>query len=122
MYCLEIGSICKAFTSLLLRTVQRGEVALTDPEAKYLPAGVKMPERGGRQITLEDLSTHTSALPRLPTNLTPKIPQIRPRTILSTRFNVYTLVRAWFDQAAKIISASTTDLKSCHSLPATALL
>lgn len=54
--------------------VQRGEVALTDPVVKYLPSGVKMPERNGRQITLEDLATHTSGLPRLPSNLHPKDP------------------------------------------------
>ena len=71
----EIGSVTKVFTSLLLADMaQRGEVALTDPVAKYLPPGVKMPERGGRSITLEDLSTHTSGLPRLPTNFTPKDP------------------------------------------------
>ncbi|MGA9352699.1 MAG: serine hydrolase [Terriglobales bacterium] len=71
----EIGSITKVFTSLLLADmVQRGEVALTDPVAKYLPPGVKMPERGGRQITLQDLATHTSGLPRLPPNLAPKDP------------------------------------------------
>jgi CubicO group peptidase (beta-lactamase class C family) len=69
----EIGSATKVFTSLLLADmVQRGEVALTDPVAKYLPAEVKMPERGGRAITLVDLSTHTSGLPRLPANLQPK--------------------------------------------------
>jgi CubicO group peptidase (beta-lactamase class C family) len=69
----EIGSVTKVFTSLLLADmVQRGEVALTDPVAKYLPVGVKMPERNGRQITLEDLATHTSGLPRLPSNLNPK--------------------------------------------------
>jgi len=69
----EIGSATKVFTSLLLADmVQRGEVALTDPVAKYLPAGVRMPERNGRQITLEDLATHTSGLPRLPSNLSPK--------------------------------------------------
>ena len=68
----EIGSVTKVFTSLLLADmVQRGEVAL-DPVAKYLPSGVKMPERNGRQITLEDLATHTSGLPRLPSNLHPK--------------------------------------------------
>ena len=34
----EIGSITKVFTSLLLAdAVERGEVALTDPVAKYLP-------------------------------------------------------------------------------------
>lgn len=71
----EIGSATKVFTSLLLTDmVQRGEVALTDPVAKYLPANVKMPERGGRSITLEDLSTHTSGLPRMPANLAPKDP------------------------------------------------
>jgi len=71
----EIGSVTKVFTSLLLADmVQRREVALTDPVAKYLPADVKMPERNGRAITLQDLATHTSGLPRLPTNFTPKDP------------------------------------------------
>lgn len=71
----EIGSVTKVFTALLLAdAVQRGEVALDDPIAKYLPANVKVPERGGRKITLQDLATHTSGLPRLPANLTPKDP------------------------------------------------
>ena len=69
----EIGSVTKVFTSLLLADmVERREVSLADPVAKYLPAGVKMPERNGRQITLEDLATHTSGLPRLPSNLHPQ--------------------------------------------------
>jgi len=69
----EIGSITKVFTSLLMAgMVERGEVALTDPVAKYLPAGVKIPERGGKQITLVDLATHTSGLPRMPDNFKPK--------------------------------------------------
>ena len=71
----EIGSATKVFTSLLLADmVQRGEVALNDPVAKFLPAGVSVPERNGRQITLVDLATHTSGLPRLPANLNPKDP------------------------------------------------
>jgi D-alanyl-D-alanine-carboxypeptidase/D-alanyl-D-alanine-endopeptidase len=71
----EIGSVTEVFTSLLLADmVQRGEVALADPVAKYLPEGVKVPERGGRRITLEDLATHTSGLPRLPSNLKPATP------------------------------------------------
>jgi CubicO group peptidase (beta-lactamase class C family) len=69
----EIGSITKVFTALLLAdSVQRGEVALTDPVSKYLPADVKVPERGGKKITLQDLAMHVSGLPRLPTNLAPK--------------------------------------------------
>jgi len=71
----EIGSATKVFTSLLLADmVQRREVALDDPVAKYLPPGVKMPERNGRVITLVDLATHTSGLPPLPANLKPKDP------------------------------------------------
>ena len=71
----EIGSVTKVFTSLLLADmIQRGEVTLADPIAKYLPADVKVPQRGGRSITLVDLSTHTSGLPRLPTNMAPKDP------------------------------------------------
>jgi len=66
----EIGSITKVFTSLLLADmVLRDKVALTDPVAKYLPSGVRVPERGGHAITLEDLARHRSALPRLPTNI-----------------------------------------------------
>jgi len=69
----EIGSVTKVFTSLLLADmVKRGEVALTDPVVKYLPPGVKMPERNGRQITLVDLATHTSGLPPMPSNFNPK--------------------------------------------------
>src|SRR5690606_33087648 len=66
----EIGSISKVFTALLLADMaNKGEVSLDDPAAKYLPAGATMPERGGKQITLADLSTHMSGLPRLPDNM-----------------------------------------------------
>jgi serine-type D-Ala-D-Ala carboxypeptidase/endopeptidase len=71
----EIGSETKVFTALLLADmVERGEVSLDDPVSKYLPASVKMPERNGRQITLIDLATHTSGLPRLPSNMSSKDP------------------------------------------------
>lgn len=65
----EIGSITKAFTGILLaEAVRRNEVKLDDPVAKYLPATVKVPQRNGKQITLQSLSNHTSGLPRLPSN------------------------------------------------------
>jgi serine-type D-Ala-D-Ala carboxypeptidase/endopeptidase len=53
---------------------QRDELRLDDPIAKYLPTNVKVPERQGRQITLIDLATHTSGLPRMPENFHPKDP------------------------------------------------
>lgn len=71
----EIGSMTKVFTSLVLSDMARkGEVSLDDPVQKYLPATVHMPERGGKQITLVDLATHTSALARMPSNMAPKDP------------------------------------------------
>lgn len=69
----EIGSITKTFTGTLLADmVLRGEVALDDPVAKYLPAGTRVPVSGERPITLADLATHFSGLPRLPNNLSPR--------------------------------------------------
>lgn len=61
----EIGSITKTFTALLLEDcVARGEMDLDDPVSKYLPEAVKMPSRGGKEITPLELATHTSGLPR----------------------------------------------------------
>jgi D-alanyl-D-alanine-carboxypeptidase/D-alanyl-D-alanine-endopeptidase len=66
----EIGSITKVFTSLLLADmVERGEVKLEDPVAMYLPKGVAVPSRNDKAITLADLATHTSGLPRDADNL-----------------------------------------------------
>ena len=71
----EIGSVSKAFTSLLLADmVQKGEVALDDPVSKYLPKTVTLPMRGKKEITLLDLATHTSGLPRMPSNHNPADP------------------------------------------------
>ena len=69
----EIGSISKVLTSLLLADmVRRGEVAMDDPASKFLPAGVRMPDFEGAPITLLDLATYTSGLPRMPSNFAPK--------------------------------------------------
>ena len=65
----EIGSITKIFTSLLLADmVNRKEAALDDPAAKYLPENVRMPDRSGKSITLLDLATHYSGLPPISGN------------------------------------------------------
>jgi serine-type D-Ala-D-Ala carboxypeptidase/endopeptidase len=66
----EIGSITKLFTALLLSDMaNRGEVRLDEPVAELLPAGTRVPVRHGRAITLRDLASHYSGLPRVPTNL-----------------------------------------------------
>jgi CubicO group peptidase (beta-lactamase class C family) len=58
--------------TLLADMVARGEVSLGYPVVEYLPKGVTMPARAGREITLADLSTHPSGLPNLPDNLVPR--------------------------------------------------
>jgi len=71
----EIGSITKTFTATLLADmILRGEVAPGDPIERYLPPGISAPTFEGRHITLADLATQSSGLPRLPTNLRPKNP------------------------------------------------
>ncbi len=67
----EIGSITKTFTATLLaEAVVSGRVTLDEPVARLLP-GFKIPERDGKQITLADIATQHSGLPRMPANLSP---------------------------------------------------
>lgn len=71
----EIGSISKVFTAILLsQAVLDGKMRLDDPVRKYLPQEVKMPQRGPNEITLGNLSDHTSGLPGMPNNFDPKDP------------------------------------------------
>lgn len=66
----EIGSVSKVFTSLLLaEAVIDRQVTLDTPVAALLPK-TKLPA-GKRAITLLDLATHTSGLPRMPDNMHP---------------------------------------------------
>lgn len=67
----EIGSLTKTFTALLLAdAVARGTLKLDDPVARLLP-DYRIPAFGERQVSLLDLATQTSGLPRLPSNLAP---------------------------------------------------
>ena len=62
---LYVESTAKTLTGLLLADMaERGEVRLDDPVDLYLPRGERLPQLGDRKITLADLATHTSGLPR----------------------------------------------------------
>lgn len=70
----EIGSITKVVTALLLaQTVAEGRVSLDDPIAQHLPRELALAPATAA-ITLGQLATHTSGLPRLPTNFRPANP------------------------------------------------
>ena len=61
----NLGSVGKVFaTTLLAQAVRQGELSLDDPVAKY----VTELQRSGdiRRITLGQLASHTSGLPRVP--------------------------------------------------------
>lgn len=65
----EIGSITKVFTGLLLaKAVVEEKVTLDTPIAKLLDPKLKFEDPRIAAITLKQLSTHTSGLPRLPSN------------------------------------------------------
>lgn len=66
----EIGSITKTFTGLLLaQMIEQGSVRLDEPVRELLPPGLVKPK--GPEITLLDLITHHSGLPRMPDNFHP---------------------------------------------------
>jgi CubicO group peptidase (beta-lactamase class C family) len=66
----EIGSITKVFTGILLAdAVLKKKATLEDPISRHLPADLLAADSPLHAVTLLDLATHTSGLPRLPTNL-----------------------------------------------------
>ncbi len=66
----EIGSITKVFTcTLLSQLVLDGEVALDTSLDEIFQEFEKGDGNGAGEITLKELATHTSGLPRLPTNM-----------------------------------------------------
>ena len=90
----EIGSISKVLTSIVLADmVHKGEVSLRDPVSLHLPPKVILPTRSGREISLLDLATHRSGLPRMPDHL-----QVTERGVVN-RFPL--------DQMYEFLSATT---------------
>jgi CubicO group peptidase (beta-lactamase class C family) len=70
----EIGSVTKVFTALALaKMANDGTVNLDDFISRYLLEGVNSPKKDGVEITLKNLATHTSGLPRLPENFWPTV-------------------------------------------------
>ena len=68
----QIGSLTKTFTALLLAAmVDTGEVSLDEP----LAASIGVSTGGLDRITLRNLATHTSGLPRLPPGMRREVPR-----------------------------------------------
>lgn len=66
----EIGSVTKTFTSSLLSDLNlKGEISIEGSIQTYLPIFKNDVARNNKIITLENLSTHPSGLPRYSINI-----------------------------------------------------
>ena len=73
----ELGSATKAFTGLLLaQMIEQGRMQLEDPVRLYLPAGV-VTKPDAAEITLRNLTTHSSGIPSNPKGVDPAHPNSR---------------------------------------------
>lgn len=72
----ELGALTQVFTGTLLALlVDRGEARLDTPLKELIPLPL-LPDETAGHITLEQLATHTSGMPRVPPNL--RTPQQNP--------------------------------------------
>lgn len=66
----EVGSITKTFTgTMLAQMVSEGRLSLDDTVRRYAPKGLVLRQPGIGDVTLRQLASHTSGLPRLPMDL-----------------------------------------------------
>ena len=84
----RIGSITKSFTALAVLALRdEGALSLDDPLARWLPeaAGLVYPTRDAAPITLRQVLTHTSGLPRVGRldYATPSRPEMTEAEVLS---------------------------------------
>lgn len=71
----ELGSISKTFTALLFQLAVDGKtIKETDPASGFMPADLALPPKTSN-ITLLELATHSSGLPRMPDNFKPANPR-----------------------------------------------
>jgi D-alanyl-D-alanine-carboxypeptidase/D-alanyl-D-alanine-endopeptidase len=71
----EIGSITKTFTGLILaQMIEQGSLKINEPVRQLLPSGTVV-KPSGAEISVLDLTTQHSGLPRGPDNFNPSDPE-----------------------------------------------
>lgn len=66
----QIGSVSKVITTTIFAMmIQANKINLVAPLSDYVPSGSKVPQYQQRSITLLDLATHSSGLPREASNV-----------------------------------------------------
>jgi serine-type D-Ala-D-Ala carboxypeptidase/endopeptidase len=102
----EIGSISKVFTGVLLaQAVERGDLRLSDTLGKLLAGRLNVIAPAVASITLEQLVTHRSCLPRLSLDLTAKLKTSSPAE-LSNPYRSYSRVQLWQAVAEQQLSSA----------------
>ena len=101
----EIGSISKVFTGLLLaQAVERGDLGLDDRLGDVLAGKVAFSSPAVASITLRQLVTHSSCLPRLP-------PDFRDAGPPESPYRRYDRPRMW----AALASLQLTQAPPCEA-------
>jgi len=103
----EIGSITKTFTgTILAQMVANGEVALDGKVGEYAPPQYKFrASKSASDITLLQLATHTSGLPRLPMSVAFAAAMVLD---MDNPYKNYPLDAMWKFIAAKKIDTTKT--------------
>ncbi|MGA3046635.1 MAG: D-alanyl-D-alanine-carboxypeptidase/endopeptidase AmpH [Terracidiphilus sp.] len=103
---IRLCSLSKVLTAdLLLRLVADGKASLNDPLERYAPPGKHVPVGAdGSKITLLDLATHTSGLPREVSSYPPKRPHFT--------FPDYTLRWSWLQKQDLVTPPGTAAVYS----------
>ncbi len=92
----RLGSLSKVFTSTLLaEDVLNGRVSLHDPVVDYLPPWIKKLNNPINHVTLEELATHTSSLPRILPSDTESVKAEAAWQNNVTPENIYQYVAHW---------------------------
>jgi serine-type D-Ala-D-Ala carboxypeptidase/endopeptidase len=97
----EIGSITKVFTGYLLaKAVENGDLALDDTLGKLLAGTVNFQSPATAAITLKQLVTHSSCLPRAPT-------AIKESLFAENPYAAWTRDEMWMDLSTRKLETST---------------
>lgn len=71
----EIGSVTKVFTGILLAQMDaEGSLSANEAIDELMPEGATPPARDAGPIRLVELATHSSGMPRMPSNFAPADP------------------------------------------------
>jgi CubicO group peptidase (beta-lactamase class C family) len=99
---------------LLELMVERGEMGLDDPISKFLPAYVKVPHSGTREITLRDPVTRAAQLIANEDAGTPAAPLEPPSLPASDDLEAWKGIGCFLEKRIQMPTGRNFDFESSH--------